>query len=210
MTSTLSGPGPGDETRSGANAALGYDEMSPGLLLAMGILGIIGGLLLIVFPEVGTFAVTLMIGWTFAILGVVTAVASIANGRPGTDWWRLLLGVVMTGAGLLLVFNPLSGAVTLTAIVIAWLIVDGIVISAMALATRGGGWGWTLSAGIISVLLGAMLWASMPIAGVWVLGVFAGVMLLLRGTTACFAYAELRHARHAVPSASEGTRNIAA
>ena len=43
------------------------------------------------------------------------------------------------------------------------------------------GWGWLLFGGIVSLLLGLLIWREFPLSGTWAVGVLVGVKLLFAG-----------------------------
>ena len=59
-----------------------------------------------------------------------------------------------------------------------YFIVDGISEMAVGLGTRRG---WFTVAGIISIILGCLLWAQFPLSGAWALGILLGIKLLFIG-----------------------------
>jgi uncharacterized membrane protein HdeD (DUF308 family) len=43
------------------------------------------------------------------------------------------------------------------------------------------GWGWTLFNGIVTLLLGLMLWRQFPLSGAWAVGILFGIKMLFSG-----------------------------
>jgi len=73
------------------------------------------------------------------------------------------------------------GAETLTLVLASFFIVGGIfraVGSAMAKFPR---WGWAVFSGAVSVILGILLLAQMPLSGLWFIGFAIGVDLIFEG-----------------------------
>jgi uncharacterized membrane protein HdeD (DUF308 family) len=50
-----------------------------------------------------------------------------------------------------------------------------------ALAGRFRHWGWVLFDGVVTLLLGVMIWRQWPLSGLYVVGLFLGVNLLISG-----------------------------
>ena len=76
----------------------------------------------------------------------------------------------------------------MTVLLIVFFVVEGVVeghLRPQHQAVRRLGVGCSLS-GIIGILLGAYLWANMPVASEWVLGVLLGIQLVAEG--AALAY----------------------
>jgi uncharacterized membrane protein HdeD (DUF308 family) len=89
--------------------------------------------------------------------------------------------------GILLLRNPNAGLLVMTVLLIVFFVVEGVSKVVFAMNIRPfDGWLWVLLAGVISILLGAYLWANMPVSSEWVLGVLLGIQLLVEG--AALAY----------------------
>lgn len=78
--------------------------------------------------------------------------------RRGAQYllWRGIFGVII---GLLLMFFPFGSAIVLSIFVGAWMIVDGLVAAGEAfdLKKADAPWGWTLTAGIVTVIAGVAI-----------------------------------------------------
>jgi uncharacterized membrane protein HdeD (DUF308 family) len=153
-----------------------------GWLLALGILMIILGAIAIAAPAVATIAVQFMLGWLLVISGIAEGIhAFMAQGWRGF-LLELLSAVLYLAVGILLLVNPLEGALALTIVLAVFLIVEGIFKIITALRVRDhDGWGWLLASGIVSVILGVLIWAEWPASGLWVIGLLVGIQLLFTG-----------------------------
>jgi uncharacterized membrane protein HdeD (DUF308 family) len=153
-----------------------------GWLLAVGILMIILGVVAIGAPVVATIAVQFMLGWLLVISGIAEGIhAFMVQGWRGF-LFELLSALLYLGVGILLLVNPLEGALALTIVLAVFLLVEGIFKIIMALRVREHrGWGWLLASGIVSLILGALIWAQWPASGLWVIGLLVGIQLLFTG-----------------------------
>jgi uncharacterized membrane protein HdeD (DUF308 family) len=153
-----------------------------GWLLAVGILMIILGVVAIGAPVVATIAVQFMLGWLLVISGIAEGMhAFMVQGWRGF-LFELLSALLYLGVGILLLVNPLEGALALTIVLAVFLLVEGIFKIIMALRVREHrGWGWLLASGIVSLILGALIWAQWPASGLWVIGLLVGIQLLFTG-----------------------------
>ena len=127
-----------------------------GLFLAEGIALSVLGLAAIIVPPIAGLLATVFLGWLFLIAGIVGLVATLtARQAPGFGW-SLLSALVAMIAGGVLVWNPLQGLVTLTYVLTAFFIVDGILIIILAIAHRrelSGKWEWMMVNGVIDLIL---------------------------------------------------------
>ena len=172
-----------------------------GWLLALGILMIILGVFAIGAPVVATIAFQVALGWILVIGGIAEGVHAFM----AQDWrgffFELLSAILYLVVGVLLLVNPLGGALALTVLLAAFLVVEGIFKIIMALRVRDhSGWGWVLASGILSVILGLMIWAKWPASGLWVIGLLIGIQLLFTGwSLVMLALAARAHRQATVP-----------
>jgi uncharacterized membrane protein HdeD (DUF308 family) len=154
-----------------------------GWLLAVGIVQIVAGMLAVFF----TFTATLATVVTIGILLLVAAGTQLAAAVLARDWGGfflfLLLGVLYAVAGVLMVQHPLLAAVGLTLMLAATFLVAGTFRIIISYVERFSSWGWVLCNGVITVLLGLAIWQQLPESGMWVLGLFVGIDLIVNGVT---------------------------
>ncbi len=153
-----------------------------GWLLALGILMIILGVVAMAAPVVATIAIQVMLGWLLVISGIAEGIHAFMVKEWRGFLLELLSAVLYLGVGLLLLVDPLKGALALTLILAVFLLVEGIFKIITALRVRDHrGWGWLLASGIVSVILGVLIWAQWPASGLWVIGLLVGIQLLFTG-----------------------------
>jgi uncharacterized membrane protein HdeD (DUF308 family) len=152
--------------------------------LVEGIVLLILGALAIVLPLFATLAVTIILGWIFLASGIMGLIMTFgARGAPGF-WWSLLSAVLATAAGLVLLIQPVSGAVSLTLLLIAFFVIEGVVSVMYALEHRrelSGRWEWMLISGLIDLVLAGIIFAGLPGTAAWALGVLVGVNMIFGG-----------------------------
>ncbi len=156
-----------------------------GLFLAEGIILVILGLIAIVLPPLATLAATIVIGWLFVISGIAGLIMTFrARHAPGF-WWALLSAVIALVAGVLLLWQPLVGVLSLTFVLIAFFVIDGVLSIFLAIEHRRelvGRWGWILLSGIVDLVIAAIVWAGLPGTAAWALGLLVGIDLVFGGT----------------------------
>ncbi len=85
-------------------------------------------------------------------------------------------------AGAIVIWNPVLGALTLTLMVAIALLVIGVLRCIMAFQVRpAGNWWLLLLSGLLSIVLGVMIYQQLPTSGIWVLGLFFAIELLSEG-----------------------------
>ncbi|HUJ04167.1 MAG TPA: HdeD family acid-resistance protein [Rhizomicrobium sp.] len=154
------------------------------LFLIEGVVLLILGTAAIVVPPLASVVVSIFLGWLFIVGGIVGLVATIAGrGAPGF-WWSLVSAIIAIVAGALLIGWPVGGALSLTLVLTAFLIADGILTIFFAIEHRrqlSQRWGWLLFNGIIDLLLAAVIVWAFPGSALWILGLIVGIDLIFGG-----------------------------
>jgi uncharacterized membrane protein HdeD (DUF308 family) len=154
------------------------------LFLLQGVIMIILGIVAIALPVAATIAVDFYVGWLFLIAGIVGLVALLSAGNIPAFLWSLITAALSVAVGVLLLWKPVEGAASLTLVLTAFFIVEGIFQIVASLAYRGvvsSTWGWMLVSGICDLVLAAIIIFGWPFSAVWVLGMLVGVNLLTSG-----------------------------
>lgn len=155
-----------------------------GWLLVLGIAYIVMGLVIAGEPVVATIAVDIFMGFVLIIGGVISIIGAFFT----RDWKRLLLvllsGILYLVVGVLLLKNPMAGVLTLTILLAAFLLVEGIfkIIHAFQMKPAPN-WVWLLVSGAASVILGVMIWGQFPQSGAFIIGLLVGIYFLINGLT---------------------------
>jgi len=156
-----------------------------GLFLFEGIVLILLGAAAIVLPVVATLAFTLIIGWLFLISGIVGLITTFWMRNAPGFWWALLSAVIALAAGIVLILWPISGTLSLTLVLIAFFVVEGIATLMYAFEHRAqlsGRWAWMLASGIVDLILAGIIFAGLPETATWALGLLVGINMLFGGT----------------------------
>jgi uncharacterized membrane protein HdeD (DUF308 family) len=155
-----------------------------GLFLAEGIVVSVLGFAAIIVPPIAGLFATVVFGWLFLIAGIMGLVTTLrAREAPGFGW-SLLSALVAVIAGGILLWNPLQGLVTLTYVLTAFFVADGILVIILAIAHRrelSGKWEWMMVNGIIDLILAGIIIAGFPGTLVWAFGLLVGIDMLFAG-----------------------------
>jgi uncharacterized membrane protein HdeD (DUF308 family) len=153
--------------------------------LIEGVLLLLLGVAAIIAPPLATITVELTVGWVILFSGVAGLVATFrTRGTPGFGW-ALLSAVIGITTGIVLLIWPLSGVLTLTLILSAFLTIEGVASIMYALAHRREKtrrWGFVLFSGITDLILSAMIFWGFPATAGWVIGLIVGINLIFGGT----------------------------
>ncbi len=155
------------------------------LYLFEGVLLLVLGLIAVVIPPLATLAVTILFGWLFLISGIIGLVTTFWMRTAPGFWWSLVSAALAVLAGGWLLAQPIAGALSLTVILIAFFLIEGIASIMFAFDHKrelSGQWGWMLMSGIVDLVLSAMLLAGLPSTAVWALGLLVGINMIFGGT----------------------------
>lgn len=156
--------------------------MFQGLLL--GILGVIA----IALPQIATLAIEVFIGWLFFVGGVIRGLTAFRGRNLPGAFWSILISLLAIAVGLILILQPMKGTLTLTMVLIALFIVQGIFSILMSLQFREHlkSWFWTLFSGIVDLALAYLIWKGWPESAAWAIGLLVGINMLFAGMSLAF------------------------
>jgi len=172
------------------------NEITPGVALApdrtkramiIGTVLIIVGVLAILSPWIAGIAVTAAVGWLLLIAGGAHVFYAWHARGTGAVIWQLIVGFLYLLVGFYLIFHPSRGLVTLTLLLASYFIVEGIVEIVIYFRLRHSSRSsWFLWDGLITLLLGILIWVHWPFNSVWMLGTLVGISLLVSGLARIF------------------------
>ena len=151
-------------------------------MTTLGVIAIILGFLAMLAPMLTGFSIAILLGILVLVAGLIRMIWAFRAGSLGKGLLALVIGALTFICGIVLVANPLFAAGVLTILLASYFIVDGIFEIAAGFQVRPGkGWGWLLFGGIVSVLLGILIWRQFPLSGIWAMGILLGIKLLMVG-----------------------------
>lgn len=119
------------------------------------------------------------------ILLLVAGIVQVVHGFLAREWKGLflsfLVGVVYFVTGLLCLANPAVTAMTFTLLIGAYCLAIGLFRILASLFYRFHYWGWVFFNGVVTAVLGILIVTHWPVSGLWVIGLFVGVDILLAG-----------------------------
>ena len=151
-----------------------------------GILLAVLGVAAMIVPLAAGLAVTIFLGWMFLISGIAgLALTFWARQMPGF-WWSLISAVLAVGAGIVLLAKPAQGVLTLTIVVGAYFLAEGVATIMYALQHRrelSERWSWMAFAGVLDIVISAMIITGLPGSAEWAIGLLVGINLLFGGAS---------------------------
>jgi uncharacterized membrane protein HdeD (DUF308 family) len=160
----------------------GVLKKSSGWAIAWSVLLIVLGVIAIAIPAVAAVAVTTLVAWLLIVGGIFHFVMAFSTRGAGAVLWEVLVALVYIFGGGYMLFHPLLGVATLTLLLGAFFLVEGIFEIAAFFRIRGmSGSGWMLFDGLVTLLLAGLIWAHWPSSSAWAIGTIVGVGLLISG-----------------------------
>ena len=157
---------------------------SLGWSIGLSVLMIVAGVLAIGLPMVAGIAVNLVVAWLLIFSGVMHLVFAWHTRTTGGFFWELLEGILYAVVGVYLLLRPVAGLASLTLALAIYLFFEGILELILSFRLRPmSGTGWLLFDGIITLILGVMIWRSWPSSAVWAIGILVGVSMLFSGVS---------------------------
>ncbi len=168
--------------------------------MVWGIVMFICGMIAIAMPLVSSIGIVILLAWVILFAGVSHLIFAFHARGVGSILWQILLGVLYLAAGIYLLINPVLGVVSLTLVLAVFLVLEGIVEIALYFSCGASSMpGWVLLDGIITLILGILIWRHWPSSSVWVIGTLIGISLIFSGISRIMLSVA---ARRAAPAAA--------
>jgi uncharacterized membrane protein HdeD (DUF308 family) len=173
-------------------AHLQKNETLPGLesnpkmlwkrLLGAGIVTLLLGISAILLPFIATLTIQAILAAILIVAGITHLVHAFQSSQPKGFYLRLLGAALYGFLGVILLAYPLKGALTLTALLAFFFMISGVFKVAHALAIKPFiSWPYLMFSGVISILLGLIIWLALPNASNWAIGLLVGIELIFSG-----------------------------
>lgn len=163
----------------------------------------------IALAALGTFAIgwacvveiTIAATWLFGFLMLAGGIAEVVGSFTAARWSgtlvHLLIGVLYAVVGIMIIDRPAESALQLTLLISIFLMIGGIYRTVSALSHRFAGWEWVLLNGAVTFLLGLLVYKQLPASGLWFIGLYIGIDMILNG----WAWIALALALRSLPAA---------
>jgi uncharacterized membrane protein HdeD (DUF308 family) len=133
------------------------------------------------FTVAYTLVTVIVLGVLLMVSGIVTIVSAFWIGKWSGMLLHLLAGILYLVTGFVITERPVATAAVMTLFIAATFIVLGAFRIASALALRFPQWGWVMLNGIITLLLGVVIYRHFLESALWVIGLLVGIELLFNG-----------------------------
>ena len=161
--------------------------------LIEGVLLVVAGILAVIYPVISSVAVIVLLGWLLIISGALQGLSLIGAGHVPHFWLQLISVILAVLIGLLFLRDPGQALLTVTLLLIVFFMMEGISKAVFALTIRPfPNWGWVLASGLVGIVLSLILWASLPVTAVWLIGLLLGIELISVGAAIAYLAWQVR------------------
>ena len=157
-------------------------KKATGWFIAVAVLFILLGLFAIAEPFAAGLGVTLLVGWLLVFGAVAHFFAAFKGGGAKHVILQVVVGIVYLIGGLYFLTHTIMGVSTLTLLLSGVILAEGVVeiVAYFRLKSMHGA-SWLLINGVVTLLLGGLIWIHWPSSSVWTIGTLVGVNLLMTG-----------------------------
>jgi len=166
-----------------------------------GILLIVFGAMAVISPFIAAVAVSVVVGYLIILAGVVHLMLAFRAHGAGSVIWKALVGVAYLVFGGYLILHPVIGVASLTLVLASLFLIEGVLdIVLYAKMRPAQGSSWVLIDGIVSLLLGLMIYLQWPSSSAWAIGTLVGISLIFSGVARVMLSMAVRRATGDVAS----------
>ncbi|MGA8301166.1 MAG: DUF308 domain-containing protein [Terriglobales bacterium] len=160
---------------------------------------IILGMLAVGMPFLAAVAVNVFVAWLIVLAGVLHLSVAFQKREAGSVIWRLLIGLAYVCFGGYLIAHPALGVASLTLVLASLFLIEGILNVALFFKVREvQGSSWFLFDGIITLLLGLLIYVQWPSSSAWAIGTLVGISMIISGITRVMLSLTVRKAADAI------------
>ena len=168
-----------------------------------GVLLIVFGMVAIGTPFLAAVAVNALVGWLIILAGVVHLVLAFRAHGAGSMIWKLLVGVAYLCFGGYVIAHPVLGVVSLTLLLASLFVIEGILDIVLFVKMRPmHGSSWVLMDGIITLVLGLLIYMQWPSSSAWAIGTLVGISMIFSGVARVMMSLAVRKATGTVAATS--------
>ena len=153
------------------------------MFMLLGVLLVLGGIVAITYPCVSSVGAVMVLGIILIVSGVFTIIGTFGAGKWSALFLQLLVGILYVMVGMAVRDSPLESTALVTMFVAAFFIVVGAFRIIVSVVERFPQWGWALINGVVTLLVGLIIYDSFPLSALWVIGLLVGIELLFNGWT---------------------------
>jgi uncharacterized membrane protein HdeD (DUF308 family) len=168
-----------------------------------GIASIVLGTFALAFSTLTTLVSVVYLGALFVVASIIQAIQAFQASKWRSFFLHVIISIIYIVAGFFMIGNPTINALSLTLLLSAFFIVAGLFRIIFAFVERLPNWGWLALNGLLTLILGFLIWIQWPTSGLWVIGMFVGIDLIFSGWAWIFISLKARKIKHHLQEVGE-------
>jgi len=153
-----------------------------GWFLALGIVLLLLGIAAVARSVTATVASMVFFGWLLVFASIAEFITAFMVGKWAGFFLHLLIAILFGITGVLILAKPVISAEAVTLMMSIFFLIGGLYQFVASLWSHLPGWGWQAANGAIASIMGVLIMAQWPVSGLWVIGLFVGIDLILYGS----------------------------
>ncbi|MBV9008175.1 MAG: HdeD family acid-resistance protein [Verrucomicrobia bacterium] len=185
---------------SGSATTAATTRKATGWSILWGVLMLICGILAIAMPLASSIGLVILLGWLILFSALWHLIYAFQAGHAGAVLWQILLALLYGFVAIYMLIHPLLGVLSLTLVLGIFLVIEGVfeIILYFNIRTTSNA-GWVLLDGIITLILGGLIWFHWPSSSVWVIGTLVGISLIFSGISRIMLCSAMRRLTPVTP-----------
>jgi len=164
------------------NSPIEIARQASTISILWGVLLIMLGMVAIGSPLLAAVAVNALVAWLIVLAGAVHLMMAFRVHGAGSVLWKVLVGLAYVCFGAYLIVHPLLGIASLTLVLASLFLIEGILDVVLFVKMRPiHGSTWMLIDGIVTLLLGLMIYMQWPSSSAWAIGTLVGISMIFSG-----------------------------
>jgi uncharacterized membrane protein HdeD (DUF308 family) len=159
-------------------------SLGAGKSIVWAIILIIFGFLAIALPFATSFGVVIVVAWLIVFSGAFQFIHAFQSQGIGSTVWKLLIAILYLIMGIYFLLHPVIGVASFTLALAFFFVAEGVIDLISYFQSRNtGGSVWILVDGIVTLILGIMVWRQWPSSSLWLIGTLVGISMIMTGMT---------------------------
>ena len=185
------------------NTAVDVVRQASTFSIVWGVLLIVLGMAAVGSPFLAAVAVNVAIAWLIVLAGSIHLILAFRAHGAGSMIWKLLVGVAYVCFGIYLILHPVLAVASLTLVLASLFLIEGVLDIVLFVKMRSvGGSIWVLTDGIITLVLGLLIYMQWPSSAAWAIGTLVGISMIISGVTRVMMSLAVRKAAQTTSSPS--------
>lgn len=183
-----------------SDPTLGAVKKASGWSIVGGILLLICGVLAIAMPLASSIGLVILLGWLILFGAIWHLIYAFQAGNIGGVLWQILLAILYGAVAIYMLIHPLLGVLSLTLVLGVFLVIEGVFEIILYFNIRSTSNSvWVILDGIITLILGGLIWFHWPSSSVWVIGTLVGISLIFSGISRIMLSSAIRRVTPVTP-----------